>query len=221
MIKIGDNMARYSLVDLDFKNFNEEEKRYSFMLLDIKMKKLHEENKMVASFSANDIFYEDGEFDFGKVENISPAIVSSKEEAILENIIGLSILAFCAYLKDADGIPYDLSGKLLHPLAISNKFDNFENLFNETDREYYRSVLVGAYTSKELPRVPYYYDYVLEKENSTGKGTSITLIKATEAGRLMADTNQEAAYSNIFLLTIVVACLVLEAIGVVIYYLNK
>ena len=98
MIIIGDNMARYNLNDIGFKSFDYDEKRYSLMLLDMKMKKLHEQNKMVTSFEPNDIYYDDGSFEFGKTTDISPVVANDKNSAILHNIIGLSNLAFCSYL---------------------------------------------------------------------------------------------------------------------------
>lgn len=210
-------MARYNLNDIGFKDFDSEEKRYSFMVLDQRMKMLHNENKMVTSFEPSDIYYEDGTFTFSKVSDISPVVSDDKNSAILHNIIGLSDLAFCSYLPE-----YDLSKGLLHPLAISNKFESFIPIFNDVDKGYYYSIFVDAYRNNRLPSIPYYYDYVNEKEKQdTSKGVSNSLVKATQAGRLMSEKDGEAAHTNIFLLVTVVACLLLEFVGVVLYYINK
>ena len=209
-------MARYNLIDLGLNDYSMEEKREIFMLLDIKMKQLHDQNKVIRSFEPYDIYYEDGKFNFSAVSDISTLVVDNKEEAIVDNIIKLSVLAFCTYLPG-----YDIMNGLLHELAVHNKFEGFTKIFDEEDLGYYRAILVDTYKTRTLPETPYYYDYVIKTLTSSGKESSMALVKATEVGRLMADNNKEAAFSNIFLFVTITACLVLEAIGVVIYYLNK
>ena len=209
-------MARYNLVDIGFNDFTIDEKRYSLMLMDMAMKHLHEENKRIVSFEPNDIYYEDGIFIFGKVADISPLVANDRNSAIIEDLVGLADLAFCAYLP-----AYNIKEGLLHPLAVHNRFEDFTKIFNDIDLGYYRSILVDAYENRKLPDTPYYYDYVRKAETSNNKEASMSLLKATEAGKLMADNNTEAAFSNVFLLVTVAACLVVEFIGVAIYYLNK
>ena len=57
IIIIGDNMDKeINLIDLDFYDFSVEEKREVFMILDMVMKKYHENGYMITSFAPKDIY---------------------------------------------------------------------------------------------------------------------------------------------------------------------
>lgn len=209
-------MDKQNLLDLKFKQkYDSEDKRYLLMLLSIRMKQYHEQNKMVTSFDPKDITYQDGSLDFEQVKDISPLLVNDKNTAILHNIIGLANLGFCLFLPD-----YDIANGLLERSVVSDRFNSFVTIFDEIDRDYFKSVLVDARNSGELPAIPYYYDYVVQKEkNDTSKGQSVSLIKATEAGRLMTD-NKEAAFGNIFFFTTIVASMLIGIGSLLIFFLK-
>ncbi len=210
-------MAKHSLVEMDFNHLDKDAKRYSFLLLDMKLKQLLDNNQMVLNFEPSNVYYDDETklYDYAKVERISPMVVNSKEEAMIYDIIGLSTLAFCSYLPD-----YSLKNGLLDSGVISQKFDNFANIFDETDRDYYKEVLVDARNTGKLPEPMFYKDYVEKKEtmnNSTGKSAS--LVKATEAGRLMTDNN-EAAFGDIFFFVTITASMLIGIGSLLIFFLK-
>ena len=211
-------MERIDLVDIDLNSFNNDEKRASFITMDIIMKDMHKKNKMITSFRPQDICYdkETSLFYFDKVEDINPRVANSKEGAIRDNIIGLSTLAFCSYLKT-----YDPKNGLLNNGVISDQFEDFKDMFDEDDIEYYRSVLVDSYKKKELPDTPYYSDYILTKSHSKNANTNTrSLVKSTEAGRLMTDRD-EAAFGNIFYMSCMVAATVIAVVGIILYIVNS
>ena len=218
-----------NLIDLDFYDFSIEEKREVFMILDMVMKKYHENGYMITSFAPKDIYYQNGLFGYSKFTHISPLNANDKNDAILNNIIGLSNLAFCCYLP-----LYDLSKGLLNNEVVSKYYNKFENRFVPMDRGYYRSVLVDGIIDKKLPEIPYYYDYVKrivnnnindktsskkDETSSNGNGNVRAFVKATEAGKLMAD-NQEAAFSTMFYLACMVASTLIAVGGILLYFLK-
>ena len=210
-------MSKYNLVDMDFEHLDTDAKRYSFLLMDMKMKKLHDEGKMVLSYEPKDIYFDSDTklYDYEKVENISPLIVNSPEDAIVYDVIQLSTLAFCSYLPN-----YDLKNGLLDSGVISQKFDDFSNMFGEIDRDYYKEVFTNTRNTGTLPSPIYYHEYVEKKEtmdNSNGKSAS--LVKATEAGRLMSD-NQEAAFGDMFFFATITASMLIGIVGLLIFFLK-
>jgi len=210
-------MAKHNLVEMDFNHLDQDAKRYSFLLMDMKLKQLLDNDQMVLNFEPNNVYYDDETklYDYAKVEKISPMVVNSKEEAMVYDIIGLSTLAFCSYLPS-----YSLKNGLLDSGVISQKFDNFATIFDETDREYYKEVLVNTRNTGKLPDPIFYKDYVEKKEtmgNSTGKSSS--LVKATEAGRLMTENN-EAAFGDIFFFVTITASMLIGIGSLLIFFLK-
>ena len=205
----------YNLVDIKFNKFSIDEKRYFFMILDIMMKRLHERNFIVTSFNPKDIYYENGEFIFSKVAPISSLNSNSKEEAILNNIIGLSTLAFCCYLPS-----YNLENGLLNNNTISGKYNNFKGMFNQVDSEYYQTVLVDSFNQNRLPEIPYFYDYVKSKENNMGNNRSNSLVKATEYGKLMTEKEEVAGFGTRFFLICLVSSFSVLLVGFMLFMLN-
>ena len=209
-----------NLLELGFQDFSADDKRKTFMILDMVMKKYHEKGYMITSFNPSDIYYQNEIFSFSKYDHISPVNANDKNDAVLNNIIGLSDLAFCSYLPS-----YDLSKGLLNVGAVSDDYDKFENIFTPFDREYYRSVLVDSVKTKQLPDTPYYYEYVSAKikdVNPSDRSNSnvSTYVKATEVGKLMTDKNNEAAFSNTFYLVCMVTSMLIAFIGLGIYFLK-
>ena len=211
MIIIGDTMGRpYNLVEIEFGKLSKAEKRESFAMMDIALKRIHEKNFKVDSFDPSDIFFEDGLFFFKDVTPINYN-VDSKGEAILDDIIGLSNLAFCSYLPS-----YDLSNGLLNTKVVSEQFDKFVTIFEGDDKDYYRSVLVDSFNSRQLPNTVYYSDFVKEK-GSNGRA----MVKSTLAGKLMDnDKLDNAAFGNTFFFACMVATMIMAFIGLAIYFLK-
>lgn len=201
---------RVNLLDINFKSLPMEEKRTAFVLMDIMLKKLHEKNMMVTSFQPHDIYFENGFYSFEKVSPITNYYAKDKEEAILRNLLGLSNLAFCSYLSD-----YRLEQGLLSYEVVSNHFQSFANIFNEEDRNYYKTILVDCYQSGKLSQnCVYYSDYIINvnKGKNTSSRNSLSYVKATEAGRAMA-SEDEAAFGHTFFLFTVVASISVAFIG--------
>lgn len=208
---------RISLVDMNFKGLSQQSKRDSFLLLDVVLKRLHEQGIMVTDFDPSTIYFQDGIYFFDKTSPISNYF-SDKNEAILRNMLAMADLAFCTYLPD-----YQLKQGLLSIDVISNHFDDFSSIFHNEDKDYYRSILVDSYSTKSLPNNNIYYaDY----RNNLNKGTSsmgnanrVSYVKATDAGKAMADKNEAAFGHNFFFIT-VVASLSIMLIGLVTYFLT-
>ena len=224
IIIIGDSMEAIekerNLIDIGFQNFTKEEKRNTFLILDMVMKEYHKKGYMITSFNPKDIYYENQIFSFSKYEKISPITTNDESDAILGNIISLANLAFCSYLPI-----YDIKQGLLNSDVVSKYYDKFENNFIPMDRGYYRSVLVDSVGTKKLPEIPYFYDYVkhvMENTDLSNNNNSnvISFIKATEAGRLMADKNDEAAFSTTFYLTCMVSAMLIAFVGLAFYFLK-
>ena len=215
-------MERKNLADIDFNSFNKDEKRIMFITMDSVLKNVHKHNKMVTSFKPKDIYYDPNTslIEFDKEYGIKPELVSNKEEAVLKNISDLSVLAFCSYLDE-----YDPSKDgLLHPDTISEQFDNFSNIFDKEDVDYYRSVLVYSHNTHELPKDIYYTDYLMnrEKEKTTkGQKPSNVYVKATQVGKLLSDKeNEQAAFGSQFFMVSSIASILLLIFGFILYFIN-
>lgn len=224
MIIIGDSMETMererNLIDIGFQNFSKEEKRNVFLVLDMVMKEYHKKGYMITSFNPKDIYYENQIFSFSKYEKISPVSVNDESDAILNNVISLANLAFCSYLPI-----YDINQGLLNSEVVSKYYEKFENNFIPIDRGYYRSVLVDSVRTKKLPETPYLYDYiksVMENTDLSNRSNSnvMAFIKATEAGKLMADKDNQAAFSTIFYLTCMVSSMLIAFLGLALYFLK-
>ena len=208
-----------NLIDLNFNDFSMDEKREVFMILDMVMKKYHENGYMITSFAPKDIYYQNNLFSFSKYARISPLNVNDKNDAILNNIIELSNLAFCSYLP-----LYDLRRGLLNSDVVSNYYDKFENRFLPIDRGYYRSVLVDSVINHRLPETPYYYDYiknVMNNNDLSNKNNSNvkSFVKATEAGKLMTE-DREAAFSTTFYIACMLSTTLIAVAGIILYFLK-
>ena len=158
MIIIGDSMEtmerEHNLIDIGFQNFTKEEKRNTFLVLDMVMKEYHKKGYMITSFNPKDIYYENQMFSFSKYEKISPINSNDVNDAILSNIISLANLTFCSYLP-----MYDINQGLLNSEVVSKYYEKFESNFIPIDRAYYRSILVDSVRDKKMPEVPYLYDH--------------------------------------------------------------
>ena len=207
---IGDTMEdRVSLIDMNFENFSKEKKREAFVLMDLMLKRMHDSNLMVQNIDPKKIIYQDGFYYFENVSPISNYNSENKDEAILKNVLGLANLALCSYLDD-----YKLENGLLNYEVISSNFKTLEAFIPEEDRVYYKSLLVDSYNSHKLPNGTIYYsDHVIKQHNSsTSKDSSLAYVKATEAGRAFASSD-EAAFSHKFFLLTVVATLIVVIVG--------
>lgn len=206
----------YNLVDIEFNKLSKDEKRESFVMMDVALKQIHAKDFKVDSFNPKDIYYEDGFYFYKEVTPINKN-VDTKENAVLDDIIGLSNLAFCSYLPS-----YDLNNGLLNGKVVSEQFDKFTTIFDADDRDYYKSVLVDSYNSHELPKNVYYSDYIIEKEkNGSDMSRGNALKKSTLAGRLMNDDKLDtAAFGRTFFFACMVATMIMAFIGLAIYFLK-
>lgn len=206
---------KVSLLDINFKNLTLVQKRAVFLMLDMMMKRLHDNNLMITDFNPSQIYLQDGIYFFGKVSPISDYYSDNKENAILRNVLGLSNLAFCSYLPD-----YNLGQGLLSYNVVNQNFNNFASYFPEEDRAYYKTILVDSFASKKLPNdTVYYSDYIAKQQNSLGNGNSsnLALIRSTEAGRAFAQKD-EAAFGHNFFFMAIVTSISIALIGLIAYF---
>lgn len=212
---IGDTMGnKVNLLDMSFKNMSVEEKRAALVVMDVMLKKLHEKDLMVTDFNPNSIYFQDGIYSFEKVAPIS-MIADNKEEAILNNVIWMSVVALWAYNSN----PVQ---SLMAPLFVSNNFNSFSYWYPEEDKTYYQSILVDSYRSgKLIAPVTYLSDHIIQqhKNRSAGNNTSLAYIKATEAGRALANKD-EAAFGHNFFFVTMVASLIIIMTGLVLYFVS-
>lgn len=211
---IGDTMEnKVNLLNMNFNHMALEEKRAALVVMDVMLKKLHESGYMVTDFSPNKIYFQDGIYTFEKVAPISSIVAENKEDAVLNNVIWMSVVALWAYNSNS-------ANNLMAPLFVSNNFDSFAYSYPEEDRNYYKSILVDSYrTGKLSAPVTYFSDYIIQqhKNRSTSNGSNLAYIKATEAGRALAN-NDEAAFGHNFFLVTIVASLTVILIGVILYF---
>lgn len=201
-------MAKVSLINTNLKSDTVSQKQVALVLMDMMLKRLHKNNYMVRNFDVNNIYFENGvyEFDENKIMPITSVVADNKEQAILHNLTWMSMVALWLYSDNP-------TTTLISPEFVRNNFDSFSFWYPQEDREYYRSVLVDG-------TISYYSDYVINKnKNQDGKGHSSNLayMKATEAGKMFANTD-EAAFGHTFFLMTVVASLMVILIGVIFYF---
>ena len=204
---------RANLIDVGLKHLSNEEKKVALVIMDVMLKKLHENGYMVTDFSPNNIYYQDGIYSFDKVAPISSIVADNKDDAILNNVIWMSVLALWVYTANP-------SNNLVAPLFVSNNFDSFSFWYPEEDRNYYQSILIDSYRSGKLaaPTV-YFSDYIIEqhKKQSTGNNNNLAYMKATEIGRALSNKD-EAAFGHNFFFVTVVASLTVALIGIIFYF---
>ncbi len=205
---------KVNLLDMKFKSLSLEEKRAALVVMDVMLKKLHENGYMVTNFNPDHIYFQDGIYSFDKIVPISYIVADNREEAILNNVIWMSVLALWAYYNNT-------SDTLMNPKFVSQHFDSFSFCYPNADKAYYQSILVDSYHSNKLV-APFIYlsDYVISehKKNSTSNASSLAYVKATEAGKAFSDKNEAAFGYNFFLVT-VVASITIILIGIVFYIL--
>jgi hypothetical protein len=205
---------KQDLLSLGLKNLPIEEKKAALVVMDIMLKKLHDNGYMVCDFSPNHIYFQDGIYYFEKILPISSVVADNREEAILNNVIWMSILALWVYSPTAND-------NLIQPSFVSNKFDSFSSCYPEGDRSYYKSILVDSYQSGKIKTsTPYFSDYIIKNHNNrSSKNTaSLAYVKATEVGKLLANDEEAAFGHNFFFLTVVASITVLF-IGLISYLL--
>lgn len=214
---IGDTMKnKMNLLELNFKNFSLEEKRAAFTVMDMMLKRLHENNLMVTDFNPNHIYFQNGIYFFEKVSPISDYYIDNKENAVLRNIMGLANLAFCSYLPD-----YRLEFGLLSYDVINEHFNEFISYFPKEDYNYYKSIFIDSYQTRKLPSdTVYYSDYVVKQHqnSSSSNATSLAYVKATEVGRAFAIQDDEAAFGDKFFFLTMVASITVALLGIIIYF---
>lgn len=214
---IGDTMEanRISLVDMNFKNMSMEQKREALVVMDLMLKKLHSKGLMVTDFNVNHIYLEDGIYFFEKTMPITSISADNKESAILNNMIWMSVVALWVYNAGP-------MNNLISPSYASNQFQNFAFCYPEEDRSYYKSILVDSYQSGKIVAPDIYLsDYIIKQQQSSIKGSSsLAYIKATEAGKAFANTD-EAAFGHRFFLMTVVASLAVGFIGLLFYFVSR
>ena len=205
---------KVSLLDMSFKNLPLEEKRVALVVMDVMLKKLHESGYMVTNFSPSNIYFQDGIYSFEKIASISSIVADNKNDAVLNNVIWMSILALWSYNTTP-------SNSLVNPLFVSNNFDSFAFCYPNEDKEYYRSILIDSYRSGKLvaPNT-YFSDYVIEQHKNQSNGNAnnnLAYIKATEAGKALTNKD-EAAFGQSFFFVSVVASLIIMLSGIVFYF---
>lgn len=201
-------MERVSLINTNLKGDTVSQKQVALVLMDMMLKRLHKNNYMITDFNISNIYFENGiyEFDENKIMPITSVVADNKDQAILHNLTWLSMVALWLYFDNP-------TTTLISPEFVRNNFDNFSFWYPQEDREYYRSILIDG-------KISYYSDYVINKnKNNKGHSSNLAYMKATEAGKMFANTD-EAAFGHTFFFMTVVASLVVILIGVIFYFLQ-
>lgn len=202
------SIEKHSLLDINFKNFSMDEKRVSFMRMDLMMKSLHEKGLMIINFDPKNIYYQDGIYFFDKIIPIKDSYID-KEKAIRSNIEDLADLAFATYLPE-----YSLSNGLLNKDVISEKFYKFTSIFNAKDISYYRGVLVDSKVLNTIPEPMYYSDYLLKQNEykeqiESDRVNSRRKVLATEAGMGYLKDDNKAAFSTMFFFILAILIMIM------------
>lgn len=209
---------RINLINMNFKSLPKEQKRAALVVMDIAMKKLHNNGHMITNFDPNHIYFENEIYFFDNTYPISTIVANNKEEAILNNLIWMADVALWAY-SDSDIMV------LLSPSYLSKNFDSFAYIYPPEDREYYKSILVDSYQSGKIAtNTPYFSDYVVSKhKNNRNNVSQSVLVKATEAGKKYDKEynsmfQDQTAFGNTFFLITVVTSLTIILIGIIAYF---
>ncbi len=211
-------MEVMTLDKLDFRSYSIEKKREAFISLDIMMKSLHERNMMAIISKEDptkDIAYENGIYYFTKIVPIDSRNANSKEDAVYRNVMYLANLALCMYIPESD-FASSLKVSLLDFGTIFQYFEKYKVYFPTGDANYYESILVNAYKDSKLPDIIYYTDYLNNKSKDlNGNNNGMVMLKATAIGKAWAKED-EAAFTNTFLLLIsVLSITVASIIGII------
>lgn len=204
---------KVSLLDSGFKNLPIEEKRVALVIMDIMLKKLHENGLMVTDFSPHNIYFQNGIYSFEKIAPISSIVAENKDEAVLNNVIWMSVVALWGYNSNP-------SYNLISPLFVSNNFDSFAFWYPEEDRAYYQSVLIDSYRSGKIATSNIYFsDYVVEqhKKQSSSDSNSLAYVKATNIGKVFANKDEAAFGHNFFFISMAVS-LTIALTGIIFYF---
>ena len=190
------SLARYLMYENDKSKILE-----AIYMLDKELKRIHSKNMYVPVMSAETIVYNsDDTFSFKNVYRIP----FNKEECISYNILKFTQLSLGVYAHLAtDGAAFADYTKLDKSFIYQNYPVIRE--FIPYGKEYYDTVLVDE-------RYGYYSDYLDKKrlEESSVRGNSNRLVKATAAGRVYSD--EKAAFSEVSFYPLICIMFVIFAI---------
>ena len=202
-------MGRLNIIDFGLSNMSSDYKRNFFYQLDAQLKEIHRSGGIVRNFNPQSVYVDEDtripSFQIVYPNSSSFFDAEDLKRAQVEDIEMLSTLAFCTYLSDGE-MGYNLENGLLQFSILQNNVDFVRTYFPEEDLSYYQEVFGGL----ETPL--YYSDYIDQKMNGNAMGNSRSLTKSTEAGRVMAQRGEEAAYVNYVLAFSLVSILTILSI---------
>lgn len=207
---IGDTMGKQNIIEFGLGKMSTDYKRGFFYQLDAQLKRIHQSGGIVRNFSPQSV-YIDEETRIPSFQAIYPNSQyffdsDDQKRAQVEDVELLSTLALCVYLAGEEA-EYNLENGLLQFDVLKNNIDFVTTYFPEEDLDYYKQV----FSDSDVPI--YYSDFIDQKmRTSSSFGNSRSLVRSTEAGKAMAQRNQEAAYVNYVLMFTVVAVLTILSI---------
>lgn len=196
-----------SIVDFGLSKMSEGYKRDFFYQLDTQLKMIHQQGGIVRDFSPYSIFLDD-ETRTPSFRVIYPASKyfsddTDRKFAQIDDIRMLATLTFGVYLSGIQE-EYNIENGLFQFEVLRNNLDFTKQYFPEEDWEYYKRVF-----EEDLVEPIYYSDFVNRKISDSNKVSSNnrSLVKSTEAGKAMAQTDSESAYVDHILTFLIVGVL--------------
>lgn len=196
-----------SIVDFELTKMSEGYKRDFFYQLDTQLKLIHQQGGIVRDFSPYSIFL-DNDTRTPSFRVIYPASKyfsddADKKLAQVEDIKMLATLTFGIYLSGIQE-EYSIENGLFQFEVLRNNLDFTKQYFPEEDWEYYKRVF-----EEELLEPIYYSDFINQKLSDSNRvsGNNRSLVKSTEVGRAMAQTDSESAYVDHILTFLIVGVL--------------
>lgn len=181
-----------------------DDKRGLVISLDQNLKALHDQGKTIITLNPHNILIDKETKQPIFSQDLSDSTGFTNLEAWKRlNTIWLADLEMCIYLYPN----YNLDYGLMDLELLSNNFSDFSSFIPSTDVEYYRQILDSSYyISNDKP----IYLSTFNLNNGSQIGTSRTYVKATAAGKAMA--NNENGVINYLFITCVVFCLIVLTI---------
>ena len=124
-------MAKVSLINTNLKSDTVSQKQVALVLMDMMLKQLHKNNYMVRNFDVNNIYFENGiyEFDENKIMPITSVVADNKEQAILHNLTWMSMVALWLYSDNPTTTLISPEFVIVFPFGTLKKIESIIGLF--------------------------------------------------------------------------------------------
>ncbi len=155
-----------------------------------KLRLLHDNSRCLYGFNPNEIQIDEDNTDIYFSDNT--ILITNEEEYKDKNIKDFTRYFIGSYLE------YDTSNGLMDIDVLKNNFNSYSYIFEETEKEYFRQVLLE---NKNI----YYDEYINGKETSNSKTDNKSLaLSSGKSYGLIGDSEGNADYIVLIILTSII-----------------